>query len=118
MVLILIGLGGALGSITRYSVGKYISNKSKITLPIGTIIINITGAFLLGIVSNSGIDGNIYLLITEGFLGAFTTFSTFMYEGFVLIQENEKLNIVIYIIGTILLGLIGFTLGYYFMWLI
>ncbi len=113
MVLIIIGVGGALGSVTRYKLGRFIGNKSTTTIPIGTLIINITGAFLLGILSNLNMDKNIYMFLTEGFLGAYTTFSTFMYEGFNLIQEKEKLNMFIYIVGTLILGIICFALGYF-----
>lgn len=55
-----------------------------------------------------------YVMIAAGgFLGAFTTFSTFMYEGVNLIKNNKYLNAVIYIAATIIIGSIGFGLGYY-----
>jgi fluoride exporter len=108
---ILIAVGGAAGSLVRYSLGKYISERSKTAFPIGTFIINITGAVLLGIVSSIGVSSNMMLLLGDGFLGAYTTFSTFMYEGFNLFQEKEKLNAFIYILGSLILGTIGFALG-------
>lgn len=108
---IIVGIGGVLGSITRYLLGKLISEKWDTIIPIGTMIINITGALLLGIVSSLYTDGNLYLLLAEGYLGAYTTFSTFMYEGFNLFQENEKLNAALYIFGTLFLGIIGFIIG-------
>lgn len=111
MEYILVAIGGAAGSLARFQLGKYITEKSKITFPIGTLIINITGAFLLGVVSSMGVSKNIALLLADGFLGAYTTFSTFMFEGFNLFQENEKMNAFVYIIGSLLIGLIGFTLG-------
>ncbi len=111
MTYILIAVGGAAGSLVRYSLGKYISEGSKTAFPIGTFIINITGAVLLGIVSSIGVSSNMMLLLGDGFLGAYTTFSTFMYEGFNLFQEKEKLNAFIYILGSLILGTIGFALG-------
>ncbi|NSW90632.1 MAG: fluoride efflux transporter CrcB [Firmicutes bacterium] len=111
MEYILVGIGGAFGSIARFSLERIITQKTNSSLPIGTFIINITGALLLGLVSGLGINGNLYLLTAEGFLGAYTTFSTFMFEGFNLFQENEKLNAFIYILGSLTLGIIGFAAG-------
>lgn len=111
MTYVLVAVGGAAGSLVRYSLGKFISEKSKHSFPIGTFIINITGATLLGIVSTIGVSSNMMLLLGDGFLGAYTTFSTFMYEGFNLFQEKEKLNAFIYILCSIILGLVGYWLG-------
>ena len=112
MDLIFVGLGGALGSLTRYQAGKIISGKCSIAFPIGTFLINITGAILLGIVSSMDAGKNIYLLFGDGFLGAYTTFSTFMYEGFQLFQKNKKLNALTYIISSLVLGILGYSIGY------
>lgn len=111
MNFLLVGFGGAFGSLVRYSLGRYITQKSDTTFPIGTFIINITGALLLGIVSSLNIGDSFYLLIAEGFLGAYTTFSAFMYEGFNFFRDNKKLNAVVYILSSIILGLIGFMIG-------
>jgi CrcB protein len=110
--IVLIGIGGAVGSLARFQLGKFIAQRSKTTLPVGTFIINISGAVLLGVVSSLNIDSSLSLLLAEGFLGAYTTFSTFMYEGFNLFQENEKLNAFAYIIGSVFIGLIGYVIGY------
>ncbi len=112
MNLVLVGIGGALGSLVRYKLGKVITERSHTTFPTGTLIINITGAILLGIVTSFGAKGNAYLLLGDGFLGAYTTFSTFMYEGFNLFRENEKLNAFAYILGSLLLGIIGYIAGF------
>ncbi|NNU75965.1 fluoride efflux transporter CrcB [Clostridium estertheticum] len=111
MTYVLVAVGGAAGSLVRYSLGKFISEKSKHSFPIGTFIINITGALLLGIVSTIGVNSNITLLLGDGFLGAYTTFSTFMYEGFNLFNEKEKLNAFIYILCTLILGVVGYVIG-------
>lgn len=108
---LLVGIGGALGSLARCSIGRVISQRAKTAFPTGTFMINITGAFLLGVVSNIGLNGNIYLLVADGFLGAYTTFSTFMYEGFNLFQDNEKMNALIYILGSLVIGIVGFIIG-------
>ncbi len=118
MDLVFVGIGGALGSLTRYQLGKAVAEKSGSTFPVGTFIINLTGAILLGIVSSLEADGNLYLLLGDGFLGAYTTFSTFMYEGFNLFQENEKKNAFYYVLGSLILGIIGYALGFGFIKLI
>ena len=111
MLYLIAGIGGVFGSIARYSLGKAISSKTNSVFPLGTFIINITGAILLGVVSSINVNNNVYLFLADGFLGAYTTFSTFMYEGFNLFQENKKLNAFIYILGSLLLGLTGYVLG-------
>lgn len=108
---ILVGIGGVCGSIVRFQLGKVISEKSKARFPWGTFIINITGALLLGFISTIGVSANLIHLLADGFLGAYTTFSTFMYEGFNLFQEYEKLNAFIYILGSLILGVIGYAIG-------
>jgi CrcB protein len=111
MEYILVGVGGVFGSITRYLLGKYLSEKKDMIFPIGTFVINITGAILLGLVATFQSNRNLYLLFGDGFLGAYTTFSTFMYEGFSLIQDRERVNALLYITLSIILGVIGFILG-------
>ncbi len=108
---LLVGIGGILGSITRYSAGKFIAKKFRRTFPLATFIINITGAFLLGVVSTASMGGNCRLILADGFLGAYTTFSTFMYEGFSLFRGNKILNASLYISGSIIIGILGFMAG-------
>jgi fluoride exporter len=111
MEYVIVGIGGALGSIARYSLGKAISSKYRAVFPVATFIINIIGAILLGIISNVGVTGNLYLLLADGFLGAYTTFSTFMYEGFTLFKDKQTLNALIYVLSSLLLGVVGFVIG-------
>ncbi|AAK79554.1 CrcB protein [Clostridium acetobutylicum] len=107
----LIGIGGACGSIVRYKIGDIISKRTKSKFPWGTFIINITGAFLLGIITKSGAGKNLSMILADGFLGAYTTFSTFMYEGFNLFENKKKLNALIYILSSIIIGILGFYMG-------
>lgn len=112
MELVLIGIGGAAGSVVRYQLGKMIAQKSDSGFPFGTFFINISGALLLGVVTGLDPARNVSLTLAEGFLGAYTTFSTFMYEGFHLFQDNQKKNAFVYIAGTLILGVIGYSAGY------
>lgn len=111
MNFILLGIGGAFGSITRYKIGTIISSRTNSKFPWGTFIINITGAFLLGLVTSLNVNKNLSLLLADGFLGAYTTFSTFMYEGFNLFEDRKKLNAFIYILSSLILGVMAFYLG-------
>ncbi|MBC3889024.1 fluoride efflux transporter CrcB [Acetobacterium paludosum] len=110
MEIICVMLGGALGSTARYLLGKRFAARYK-SIPIGTFVINVSGAFLLGFVTGADISQLLYGLFAEGFLGAYTTFSTFMYEDFVLLQNNRILSAIIYISTTVVLGFIACYLG-------
>ncbi|MEW8960125.1 MAG: fluoride efflux transporter CrcB [Moorella sp. (in: firmicutes)] len=106
-----IGLGGFLGAIVRFTLGQAVSKRSKGTFPTGTLIINLTGAFLLelflGTPAFAHIFGNgLLLAITTGFLGAYTTFSTFSYEVVRLAEDGEIVNALAYLTGTLILGLL------------
>ncbi len=109
---LLVGVGGFFGGIARFQLGKVISQRQAVTFPVGTFIINITGALLLGMVTCLYSGNNVYLLLGDGFLGAFTTFSTFMYEGFNLFEDNEKLNAFVYVLCSLVLGIIGYIVGF------
>ena len=80
MDLALVGVGGVFGGICRFQLGKAISQKFNTSFPIGTFLINISGALLLGILTGADMGNSGYLLFGDGFCGAFTTFSTFMEE--------------------------------------
>jgi fluoride exporter len=112
MDLVLVGIGGAAGSLARYQLGKIADQKINSEFPLGTFFINITGAILLGIVTGLNPSQNFTWLLAEGFLGAYTTFSTFMYEGFNLFQGKETRNALFYILGSLVLGILGFYIGY------
>ena len=112
MQYLLVGIGGVAGSITRFSLGIYVKGRSKSKFPTGTFLINILGAFLLGILSAFDVNKNLYCLLGDGFLGAYTTFSTFMYEGFSLSKNNKKLNAAVYIVISLVLGILGYYIGY------
>lgn len=111
MEYLLVGFGGIFGSIARYSLGKIISKSSSGGFPVGTFIINISGALLMGIITVLPHSKNTFLLLGDGFLGAYTTFSTFMYEGFNLYKDKKRKNMIVYIVSSVMLGVIGFAVG-------
>ncbi len=111
MDFLLVAVGGALGSTSRYLIGRALAANQRVRIPFGTMAVNISGALLLGWLSVWHPAGSLYVLLGDGFLGAFTTFSTFMYEGFILLTDHKRLNAAIYIAGSLLLGLLGFMAG-------
>lgn len=78
----------------------------------GTFLINVSGASLLGMVTGLAPEHSVYLLFGIGFLGTYSTFSTFMYEGFSLIQGRDRKNALAYILGSLILGVAGYVCGY------
>jgi fluoride exporter len=115
----LVGLGGFFGAISRYSVSQYINKKFSFKIPIATLFINLLGSFLLGLIIGMGIEGTALLLMGTGFMGAFTTFSTFKLEGIQLHIEKRKKDFFIYngvtYCGGVLLAFIGLELGHLFL---
>lgn len=113
--LLVITIGGALGAVTRYQLGLWISNKWSQGFPLHTFLINLTGAFLLGFLNilfeRLTLSPIWRLGIGVGFLGAYTTFSTFGYEVITLLEGGSYGTAAAYTFLTIILGFIGVALG-------
>ncbi|MDR3543821.1 MAG: fluoride efflux transporter CrcB [Desulfosporosinus sp.] len=114
--ILVIALGGALGALSRYGLGFWISSKWNQGFPLGTFIINITGAFLLGFLNILFIEkltiSPLWRLgIGVGFLGAYTTFSTFTYEALMLIEGGSLLTAGLYTLFSVIIGFTGVALG-------
>lgn len=90
---LLIAAGGACGALTRYWVGTTIQDLAKTTgFPVGTVVINLVGCLLIGLYfgfHDKGLPEQLRLLVVVGFLGGFTTFSTFGFETFELIRAGN-----------------------------
>jgi len=116
MNFISVAMGGALGAMARYGLGVWISGRWTHDFPLHTFLINISGAFLLGFLNTLLLDKltlspEMRLALTVGFLGAFTTFSTFGYETLMLMKDGAMLTALIYTISSILVGFAGVFLG-------
>lgn len=112
MDIVLLSIGGACGAMARYNIGTVFFKNKNHTFPFGTFIINIVGAFLLGIFCGLGISGNPYLVLGDGFCGAFTTFSTFTVESVQLMQHDSVKESVLFIVLSVIVGLFCFLSGY------
>lgn len=108
--MVFVGIGGVLGAISRYLLGKWIMSSTSTVFPLGTWMINISGSFALGILasiySNGIIHEFLWMLFGIGFLGSYTTFSTFGYEVFQLLQKKLRVYAAVYIVMSVVLGVL------------
>ena len=113
---LIVGLGGAVGSMLRYAVQKFFQAQTAAAFPTGTLLVNIAGCFLIGIlwsVVSRSLTWNdeMKLLLMTGFCGGFTTFSAFTLEGIGLLKENRTVLFVIYLTASVLGGLLATFIG-------
>lgn len=113
---LLISLGAVLGANARYWLGGWAAEKFGVAFPYGTLIINLTGSFVLGlfvtlITDRFLIDPNWRLLIAIGFLGSYTTFSTYTYESVNLILNGQTWMGLLNLFGSSILGALAAIAG-------
>lgn len=114
--ILMIGLGGALGAVCRYCAGAYVAKLCSTGFPLPTLLINFTGAFLIGFLteySSKITEFNPYLLsfLTIGLLGGFTTFSTFSLETVNLFENGHSLLAAGNVLLSVVLCLLGVLAG-------
>jgi CrcB protein len=118
-ILLYVGLGGALGSMLRYSCSYLLAATKVFNIASGTLVVNLAGSFLIGLlfsgfVKNSGSELVRFFLLS-GVLGGFTTFSAFSFENLHLLKEGNfkflLLNIITQVLGGLLLSFSGYYLG-------
>lgn len=115
--LLILGLGGFLGAISRYLLSEYVQNLFRQTaFPYGTLAVNILGCFVLGLLSHAAgakglFDAQTRLFLMVGFVGAFTTFSTFSVESASLFQNGQSAAGMLNILSSNLLGLVFVFIG-------
>jgi len=109
--LLLVALGGAVGSVGRYLVSKCFEG----TFPWGTLTVNLLGSlligFLVGLVAKGTLSPEMKLLLVTGFCGGFTTFSTFANESFTMMKAGDALLTAVYIGASVVLGILAVYLG-------
>lgn len=111
MNFLLVGAGGGMGAICRYCAALIIKKIKKTEFPMATLVINIVGSFFLGGLVALSVKSEVYLLFGTGFLGGFTTFSTFGYEVMSLYHNQKYNKCVTYILLSVFCCLIGTILG-------
>lgn len=111
-----IGIGGCLGALARYTLGVWVANRFGAAFPLGTFVINVSGSLLLGFLATVGTDagllpGGLRLGLTTGFLGAYTTFSTWTLETWRLVEAGSYLLAAFNVVGSVAAGLAGAWIG-------
>ena len=112
-----VAIGSAIGGVSRYLLGGLVQRLADTTFPAGTLLINVTGSLLLGLivryaVETSTITPEIRALLTIGFCGGYTTFSTFSYEAVALLEDGQWSRAGFYVSASVLLSLFGTLIGF------
>ena len=110
-----VGVGGFLGAIARYALGTYIGGRYGLRFPLGTFIINVSGSFLIGLIltllARTTASAYWRYLIPIGFIGAYTTFSTFEYETLRAIQEGQLMTGFLNVALSLVVGFVAVWVG-------
>lgn len=111
----LVGLAGACGALVRYLLGWLILARTDSTFPWSTLLVNVTGAFLIGLISGLTTRGVLapamQPVLATGFLGGYTTFSTMSWEGVQALRGGSMRRCVWYLGGNVIPGLLAAALG-------
>jgi CrcB protein len=112
----MVGIGGFVGSIARFWLGSYITHRMGARFPYGTFVINVSGSFLIGLVvtllaERANWNPNLLYLIPVGFIGGYTTFSTFELEAFRSMRSGDLFLGLLYVILSVTLGFLAVWLG-------
>lgn len=115
--ILLIGTGGFIGSVARYFVSKINLTVDFFSIPVGTLMVNVIGSFLIGFLTGISakstlLNADMRMLLMVGLCGGFTTFSTFTGENLMLMQNGQFLSVLLYTALSIILGFAAVYLGY------
>ena len=116
-MLLYVALGSAIGGVSRYLLGGLVQRMLDTTFPAGTLLVNVSGSFLLGAIIRYALETpsltpEIRAFMTIGICGGYTTFSTFSYEAVALLKDGEWSRAGVYITASVLLSLMGTFLGF------
>ena len=116
--ILMVGAGGFVGSVLRYLISRYMSTSTQTLFPLGTFSVNLAGSFIIGMIIAASLNGDlskpVRLLLATGFCGGFTTFSSFSYEFFALLQNGHTGYAFLYAGSSLALGLLFVWLGFIF----
>jgi fluoride exporter len=110
-----VGVFGALGALARYRLAGTVTTRLSTDFPAGTFVVNMTGGFALGLLTGLSSNADLLFVLGTGFLGGYTTFSTWMVEAQRLGEDGERVLLYAYLFGSMLAGLaatgVGWLLG-------
>jgi len=111
-IVLAIAIGGALGSVARYALNVAIQSRFADPFPLGIMVINVSGSFLLGFLmrlslETTGLSPELRLFLTTGFCGGFTTFSTFSYDALTLFETGAVRSAWTYLLGSVSLSVLA-----------
>jgi CrcB protein len=114
--LLAVALGSAIGGVARYVLTRVVQDRTDVAFPVGTLVVNILGCLLIGVILQAALSSGrmseaTQLLLTTGFCGGFTTFSTFSYESVALMQAGAWPRAIAYVGVSVIAGLGAFWLG-------
>jgi len=114
MTLVVVFLGGMLGAPTRYLLDRWVSNRHASVFPWGTLAVNLTASFLLGVLLAvaTALPGALVPLLATGFCGALSTFSTFAFETLRLLEDGSVLEAGLNALGSLAAGIALAALGW------
>ncbi len=115
MRVLTVAIGAALGGVGRYLLQGWILERTGPSI-VALFVVNVSGAFALGLVTTLAVDRTLInpevrLLLTTGFLGGYTTFSSWMLESFQLVQAGDLLRAAVNVVGSAVVGLVAVSLG-------
>ena len=116
--LLLVGFGGFLGSILRFLISKLNHSWHFLSLPMGTLTVNVIGSLIIGLLIGMSVKGNLIsadlkMFLMMGLCGGFTTFSTFSSENMLLLQNGQIATALLYMGLSVVLGLLAVWGGWY-----
>jgi CrcB protein len=111
-----VAMAGAFGALARFGVHELVQSRHTSRFPYGTVVVNVTGSFVLGLlvglVIYQGLDGDVRTVVGAGFIGAYTTFSSFSYDTFALFEAGEVRAALTNALGSVMVGLVAATAGF------
>jgi CrcB protein len=111
-----VGVFGAAGAYTRFAVAAAVTARRPGDFPWGTFAVNLSGGFALGVLTGAGVTGSALFVLGTGFMGGYTTFSTWMVEAQRLGEDAEIGLAVVYLLGSMLAGLAATGAGWALAW--
>ncbi|WP_303673164.1 fluoride efflux transporter CrcB [Vampirovibrio chlorellavorus] len=118
---VLLIVGGSLGTLCRYYLADWGQSRWGVVFPFGTLLVNLLGCLLIGLLLGgferrfealAAVPVELRLMLMTGFLGAFTTFSSYELEAFVMLRQGAWERALIYLLGSLVLGLLLVLLGF------